>query len=274
MTIDAEVRREPKSTLQTMEVHDVWTRQFRSPENDRFYDMAFDYISACFGPPGPDPVLDAGCGSAVKSIQLARRGYKVLGLDFSAAILPHARASAEAQGLADRMEFRQGDLTRLEFADGTFRRIICWGVLMHVPAVADAIRELSRVLAPGGILVVSEGNMRSLQAVKLRWVKRLLGRERAEVLRTPAGIEFWEHTDSGRLMTRQADIPWLIAQFERNGLRIVSRRAGQFTEIYTILPWRWLRRMVHAFNHTWFRWVRRGGAAFGNLLVFVRPPPG
>ncbi len=68
--------------------------------------------------------------------------------------------------------------------------------------------------------------------------------------------------------------PWLIAEFERNGLRFVRRRAGQFTEIYTILPWRWLRRIVHSFNHAWFRWVRRGGPAFGNLLVFVRPASG
>ena len=75
-------------------------------------------------------------------------------------------------------------------------------------------------------------------------------------------------------MTRQADIPWLIAEFERHGLRLSRRRAGQFTEIYTVLPWRWPRRIVHALNHAWFRFIRRGGPAFGNLLVFVRPSPG
>lgn len=274
MTIDSSARREPKSTLQTMEVHDIWTQQFRTPENDRFYGLAFDYIAECFGPPGDAPVLDAGCGSAVKTIQLARRGFRVLGLDFSAAILPHARTAAEAAGVAGLTEFRQGDLTRLEFPDGAFRRIVCWGVLMHVPALDQAVKELARVLAPGGTLVISEGNFRSLQAVKLRWLKRVLGRERAEVLRTPAGIEFWEHTNSGRLMTRQSDIPWLIAEFERHGLKLARRRAGQFTEIYTVLPWRWLRRIVHVFNHAWFRFVRRGGPAFGNLLVFTRPSPG
>lgn len=83
MTIDTEARSEPKSTLQTMEVHDGWTRDFRTPENDRFFNMAFDYIAACFGAPGDERVLDAGCGSGTKSLHLARRGFRVLGLDFS-----------------------------------------------------------------------------------------------------------------------------------------------------------------------------------------------
>lgn len=270
MTIDSSARAEPKSTLQTMEVHDVWTRQFRSAENDRFYDMAFDYIAGCFGPPDDAPVLDAGCGSAVKSIRLARRGYRVIGIDFSAAILPHAESAAADAGVADRVEFRQADLTKLPFADGAFSRAVCWGVLMHVPAIEQAVAELARVVAPGGTIVISEGNMRSVQAVKLRWLKRLLGRERAEILRTPAGLEFWEHTESGRLMTRQADVPWLVAEFARHGLALLERRAGQFTEVYTLLPWRPLRRLVHAINHAWFRHVRRAGPAYGNLLVLRR----
>lgn len=274
MTIDADVRSEPKSTLQAMDVHDTWTRSFRSPENDRFYGMAFEHIAHCFGPPGLGPVLDAGCGSAVKSIQLANRGYRVVGLDFSAAILPHAVAAAATAGQADRTEFRQGDLTQLDYRDAEFSRIVCWGVLMHIPDVARAIAELSRVLAPGGTLVVSEANMWSLQAALLRWLKSILGRERARVLHTPAGIEFWERTSTGHLMTRQADIHWLVSEFERHGLRLAHRRAGQFTEIYTVLPWRWLRRTVHSFNHAWFRWIRLGGPAFGNLLVFTKPSPG
>jgi 2-polyprenyl-3-methyl-5-hydroxy-6-metoxy-1,4-benzoquinol methylase len=271
MTINHDGEAEPKTTLQTMEVHAVWTSQFRTAENERFYGLAFDYIARCFGPPAGNLVLDVGCGSAVKSVHLARRGYRVLGLDFSAAILTHARATAEAAGVSGLVQLQQGDLTGLEFGDGRFRQIVCWGVLMHIPAVEKAISELARVLEPGGTLIVSEGNCRSLQAVALRWLKRLLRRERADVLHTPFGIEFWEDTQSGRLMTRQADIRRLVAEFERHGLKLARRRAGQFTEIYTLFPWRWQRRIVHAFNHAWFRCVRRGGPAFGNLLVFIRP---
>jgi hypothetical protein len=126
-------------------------------------------------------------------------------------------------------------------------------------------------VAPGGYLIVSEGNFRSLQSRVLNGLKRLLGRPSARGTRTPAGVEYWEETSNGKLMTRQADIPWLIAEFERNGLELVTRRAGQFSETYTILPSKPLRTLVHAFNKAWFHWPALGGPSFANLLVFTRP---
>lgn len=271
MPINEETRQEPKCTLQGMEVHAAWSRHYRTRENDRFYQLAFDFIANVFGPPGDDAVVDAGCGSGTKSLLLARRGYRVRALDFSDAILESARATAREAGLGDVIDFSQGDLTALALETGSARRVLCWGVLMHVPAVEQAITELARIIAPGGMLVVSEGNFRSVQASALRMLKRLLGRERAEVIETPAGIEFWEETGDGRLMTRQADVPWLIAEFEKHGLQLEQRRAGQFSELYTVLPWRPLRRLIHLANNGWFRWVRFGGPAFGNLLVLRRP---
>lgn len=75
-------------------------------------------------------------------------------------------------------------------------------------------------------------------------------------------------------MTRQEEIPWLIAEFRRHRLRLVERRAGQFSEFNTILPWKPLRVLGHAVNHPWFRWIRRGGPAFGNIFVLSRPDLG
>lgn len=271
MPISAEHRLEPKSTLQKMDVHSGWVRHFRTPENDRFYNLAFDYVADVFGPPGSDEVVDAGCGSAVKSLQLARRGYRVRGLDFSETILEHARTAAEAAGFSRQISFSQADLTALAIASGSVRHVMCWGVLMHIPDIERAVAELSRIVAPGGKLVVSEGNMRSIQARTLRFAKRLLGREKADLIHTQAGIEYWEETSTGRLMTRQADIPWLISAFERHGLRLAERRAGQFTEIYTILPYRALRVVTHLLNNFWFKFLRSGGPAFANILVFQRP---
>jgi 2-polyprenyl-3-methyl-5-hydroxy-6-metoxy-1,4-benzoquinol methylase len=272
MTVDSKARVEPASTLQAMDVHASWSRQFRSSENDRFYGLAFDYIATEFGEPAAAPVVDAGCGSATKSLHLAKRGFQVQALDFSEAILVEARRESEKAGLASRIDFAQADLTALTLPTASARRILCWGVLMHVPAVEKAVAELSRVLAPGGTLIVSEGNKRSIQAWGFSALKRLLGRERAEIVQAPAGKEFWEETRTGKLMTRQADIPWLIAEFERHGLRLRERRAGQFTEIYMVLPWRPLRFLVHAFNNFWFSvFPAFAGGAYGNILVFDRP---
>jgi 2-polyprenyl-3-methyl-5-hydroxy-6-metoxy-1,4-benzoquinol methylase len=275
MTIDAQVRTEPKATLQNMEVHSDWIRRYRSRENDRFYQLAFDYLASVFGEPGNSPIVDAGCGTGQKSRHLAQRGYRVRGLDFSHVIVEEARNTVRIEGLQSQIEFEQGDLTALTLPSGSVERAMCWGVLMHVPDITKAVSELARIIKPGGTLVISEGNFRSVQARTLRFIKFLVGRgRRHETLNTPAGIETWEKTSTGRLMTRQADIPWMIAEFGRHGLELQARRAGQFTEIYTVLKPDWmkpLRMLVHAFNNFWFRFIRSGGPSFGNLLVFKRP---
>jgi ubiquinone/menaquinone biosynthesis C-methylase UbiE len=251
-----------------MEVHRHWSAVFRTSENDGFYNVAFDLIGRYFESPGDRQVLDVGCGSATKSLHLAHRGYRVLAVDISESILNEARDAVAENGLSAKVEFRVEDLTRLSLRNSSQSRALVWGVLMHVPDVDAAIAELARVTMPGGLLIVSEGNKRSLQAFTLRWLKTLLGRERARIVHTPAGIEFWEETSHGQFMTRQADIPWLIRQFESRGFELLSRRAGQFTEIYTLFKWRALRSVVHSFNQAWFHTLRWGGPAFGNLLVF------
>lgn len=260
----------PKQTLQTMEVHEHWSGVFRTSENAPFFNAAFDQIAGYFGAPDAAPVVDAGCGSGTKTLQLASRGYSVIGLDISAAVLDEAKRAAIDAGLADKIRFQVEDLTRISLAANSQSRVLCWGVLMHVPDVEAAIAELARITAHGGTLVVSEGNLRSCQAVLLRGLKRLLGRNRAEVNRLPAGIEFWEETGSGRFMTRQADIPWLIREFERHGMALIQRRAGQFSEMYTLFPWRPLRWVIHQINQFWFRHICWGGPSFGNLLVFEK----
>ena len=271
MTIDQQTREEPKKVLQEMEVHDQWVGHFRSAENEPFYDLAFDFIARQFGSDTAQPVVDAGCGTGVKSMHLARRGYKVIGLDISDSILTQAAAAATKAGLQKNIEFRRADLTDIDLPSQTASRMICWGVLMHVPAIEKAVAELSRLIAPGGTLIVSEGNVWSLQATTLRALKRVFGRKSTEMVATPAGIEFWEDTASGRFMTRQANIPWLIREFERNGLQLEKRHAGQFSEIFTMLPWQPLRRAVHHFNNIWFKAIDLPGPAFGNLLVLRKP---
>jgi ubiquinone/menaquinone biosynthesis C-methylase UbiE len=250
-----------------MEVHSKWVAQFRGSENTPFYDMAFDYLARHFGPPSAEQLVDAGCGTGTKSLHLARRGYRVLGLDISETIVSQARKNTADAGFGATTEFRTADLTDIKLPSGSVKGAVCWGVLMHVPAVEKAIAELSRIVAPGGTLAISEGNKRSIQSSSIRLLKGLLRKERAEVQRTPAGIEFWEHTSTGRFMTRQADVPWFIREFEKHGMRLVERRAGQFTELYAVVPWKPLRKLIHAFNHLWFR-LRWAGPSYGNLLVF------
>ena len=260
---------EVKKTLQDMEVHNSWTSGYRTPENEWFYNLAFDYLAGTYGSPGTEAVLDAGCGSSTKSIHLARRGYSVVAVDVSEKILECACRAVAESGLQNRVTHQWTDLTAMPFDDGAFGRVLCWGVSMHVPDVEKAIAELTRVTRPGGTIILSEGNMRSLQAVSESWLKSLLGRH-TRMRRTTAGKECWEETSAGSLVTRQTDMRWLIRVLEAHGAELVSRRAGQFTEIFTLIKWRPARMLVHAFNNFWFRWIRFPGPAFGNLLVFKK----
>jgi ubiquinone/menaquinone biosynthesis C-methylase UbiE len=145
---------------------------------------------------------------------------------------------------------------------------------MHIPELETALEELARVLKPGGRLVIAENSVDSLHVrfwePTLRLVKKTLGRQLPSRNRNERGIEEWHEYDSGGLMVRKTDMDWLMRFYDERGLQLVSRFPGMFTEIFTSLPTRSLKRTVHAFNR---RWASRGHgyrAAQGNILVFEK----
>jgi SAM-dependent methyltransferase len=257
-----------ESLLAKPDKHRQWAGHYRTPDNEVFFEKAFDYVVGELKPPPGSLVLDVGCGSCAHSVRLARRGLRVRAVDFSESALAMARDYVEARGLGDRIELGRESLLGLSFPDESFDYALCWGVLMHIPEVERAVAELARVLRPGGMLVVSEGNMSSVEAVGLRALKRLLGAEKAEVKRTAAGMEFWKQGESGALVTRQADVGWLVRSFESRGVRLVKRAAGQFSEGYAMTSSAALRKLIHAFNNFWFGRVGAAGPAYGNILIF------
>ncbi len=259
-----------ESALGKRDIHEEWRDNYRTPENEHFYRMAFAHIVDVFGPPEGSRIVDTGCGSCAKSRHLADLGYEVLGTDLSEEALLMATESLAGTEYESRITLRRENITDMTFDDGSVEYAVCWGVLMHVPDVKAAVSELCRVTRSGGKVAVSEGNFRSLQSVVLRGLKNLLGKERADVIQTPAGIEYWEVTDEGRLMTRQADIRWLITEFEKNGMSLVSHRAGQFSELYWVVSSSSLAELIHIFNRFWFKVVKRPRLAFGNILIFEK----
>ena len=104
-------------------------------------------------------VLDMGCGGGRHAFALYRRGARVVALDLDAAELkdvagmfdalrPEVPETATAQAI-------RGSAYELPFADGSFDKIIAAEVLEHLPEDARAMRELARVLKPGGSIAIT-----------------------------------------------------------------------------------------------------------------------
>jgi ubiquinone/menaquinone biosynthesis C-methylase UbiE len=102
--------------------------------------------------------LDVGCGAGLVTVELARRGLTVEGVDGSSSMLDVAARTASEAGVADRVTFRSADVHALPYSDASFPLIVALGVIpwLHTPGLA--VRELSRVLAPGGLIILTADN--------------------------------------------------------------------------------------------------------------------
>jgi SAM-dependent methyltransferase len=118
-----------------------------------------DYDRLGVGP--GDLVLDLGCGFGRHAFEAARRGASVVALDAGPEEVAQVRgtfaAMIEMGEIAPEHPATavQGDALRLPFPDGTFDRVIASEVLEHIPDDSAAMRELARVLRPGGSMAVT-----------------------------------------------------------------------------------------------------------------------
>ncbi|MCA1729431.1 MAG: class I SAM-dependent methyltransferase [Actinobacteria bacterium] len=114
---------------------------------------------------GDERVLDVGCGRGLMLVGAARRltAGKAVGVDIwqsedQSGNRPEAtRANAKAEGVADRVEVRDGDARELPFEDGAFDVVLSNMALHNIPDATgreSAVREISRVLNPGGRLML------------------------------------------------------------------------------------------------------------------------
>ena len=107
----------------------------------------------------PGNVLDVGCGRGLLLNKLRQRGWEPLGTELSDEAAAYAR---EQLGL----KIMTGPLQQIGLPDGEFDLVILWHVLEHVHSPRDVLREVARVLKPGGTLLVAVPNFGSWEA---RW---------------------------------------------------------------------------------------------------------
>lgn len=109
-------------------------------------------------PPDAHRVLDVASGTAAVAIELARAEHArtVIGIDQSPEMLAAGRERVERAGLGARIELREGCAESLPFADGEFEALTFTYLLRYVDDVPATLRELARVVRPGGTIAMQE----------------------------------------------------------------------------------------------------------------------
>jgi len=186
-----------------------------APGTRRFYELveAHRYtkewhipIAAGFEKARSQKVLEIGCGLGTDGAQFAEAGADYTGVDLTDAAVELARRRFELFGLSGK--FQTADAENLDFADESFDLVYSHGVLHHTPDTAKAVKEVHRVLRPGGramVMLYHRGSynyrinisvLRRAGAQLLKWelgiklVHRITGepldslREHARLLRT------------------------------------------------------------------------------------------
>jgi ubiquinone/menaquinone biosynthesis C-methylase UbiE len=180
-------------------------------------------------------VLDAACGEGFGSAMLARDATAVLGLDLAPQAIEHARAR---YGDRARLEFRVGDCTRLEaLPDASFDLITSFETLEHVHEQERMLDGFARLLAPGGLLLVSTPDKRTysdLTGFRNEFHVRELYRDQFEALLAPRFAHariYGQKLLFASAIWQAAPGAWSAAIVERDGQ---SRAGLDYAPLYFI----------------------------------------
>jgi len=114
-------------------------------------------------------VVDVGTGTGILAAELARLGLRVVAVDRSSRMLDAARAKLEQEQL-EAVELRQGDASALPLADAEVDAALAHMVVQYLASPSEAIREMARVVRPGGVVVVVD-----FIAHQAEWMRQELG---------------------------------------------------------------------------------------------------
>jgi D-aspartate ligase len=182
-------------------------------------------------------MLDAGCGAGPVTGALTRAGYRVHGTDAVWAMIELARA-ATAQDGATAPTFSVSDAEALPFADASFDAAVALGLVPWVPDAEAALRELSRVVRPGGHVVVSADNLSRLTFVLDPWKHPTLSSTKRLAKRILRRIGLWRSSEDVQpRMHRPEEFDEALAQAGFVRVRGITFGFGPFTVLgRPILP--------------------------------------
>jgi glycosyltransferase involved in cell wall biosynthesis/ubiquinone/menaquinone biosynthesis C-methylase UbiE len=203
-----------------------------------------------------DEVLEIGGGMGTDLAQFAAHGARVTDLDLSAGHLALAQENFRLRGLTGR--FIHHDAEELPFAEGTFDLVYSNGVIHHTPNTAQVVREIHRVLKPGGraiIMVYAENSLHY-------WGKLVYGMGLRQSLleRSSMGAIMSKHVELSATGTKP-----LVKVYTKRRLKALFR---EFTDLTVVK--RQLTRPELPQRLRWFPLGLAGRLGGWNLIIKAR----
>lgn len=141
---------------ETQALHELpWTGERYLPEISGSIELEHlhRYFFACKFVEGKR-VLDIACGEGYGSNLLAKYAHQIIGVDIAEEAVQHARHHYQQKN----MEFRVGSATDIPLADGSVDVVVSFETIEHHTQHEEMMREIKRVLTPGGLLIISSPN--------------------------------------------------------------------------------------------------------------------
>lgn len=212
-------------------------------------------------------VLEVGCGCGSEAERFARAGAHYTGVDLTNAAVSITRQRFRLAGLEGH--FIQGDAENLPFADDTFDLVYSHGVLHHTPDTSRAIREVHRVLSPGGRAAVMVYYRDSFNYyVNLRLIRRF----RARLLKTERGIKIagWIFKESEKNLRRHAVLIQHNPRLYTDSQQLLNRNTdgpdNPLSQVFSKESAKWMFRQFANVNTKIMFWNPNWLPAVGKVL--------
>ena len=220
--------------------HDRVAGRYESIYDDAYWQwhdaLTWEHLKRFIPADLSSPVVDLGCGSGKWGRRLLKSGYRVTFVDLSAKMVDEARRQVEETGMTGKAEFVQADLLDLSaLPEGHFGLALAMGEPIGLAeSPPQAMRQISRILAPGGVLIATLDN-------RVACVDYYLEKGDCE------GLEQFIRSGRTHWLTRDPSEQFKIHTFDPKGIERLTTDAGlQLLDVIgkTVLPMRHHRELI------------------------------